>query len=284
MASLVGSIRNIMSDSWWIVKVGVFTAVLFFILDQGYHIPPSVPEQTIQMALAVFWIIMLGIAAVAMNRNINNKSPFLPGLFSIHEIIIKGIFAAIALIPGILLAYALYIGLSKITVEQPVVTIIFYVLAAAFVSPFLLIPVVLTSAKGNLFDAFRLNILFGGAGNVMVQILSYIIQYAIIVGAVVAVLYFFILEMLGDHFALLILKAFVLVITFISVFSYASDLYGEAIPAIKEKEIKQKRKVRPMQENTSKNNRIRPGQRPNRPEHRRPNRGDGGSSSRRNTP
>ncbi len=232
MASLINSIRNITSDPWWFVKIGIFSGVLFYILDQGYHIPQVMSDQNIMSMVISLFFVFTGIAAVSMYRNINNLSPFFPGLTSIFEILIKGIFVTIAMFPGLLISYFLYNYLITIEFENLTVTIIIYVIAASIMSPFIFIPAVLACVRGNLLDALKLDIVFKGAGNYIVQFLSYLIQYAIIVGAVTLVLYYFLVEMLGDHWSLLFLKSIVIVITFFSIFSYSSDLYGDAIPQI----------------------------------------------------
>ena len=241
MASLINSIRNITSDPWWFVKVGIFSGILFYILDQGYHIPPVMSDQNIMSLVIALFFVFTGVAAVSMHRNINNLAPFFPGLTNIFEILIKGTFVTIAMIPGLLLSYIIYNYLITVQFENLTVAVIIYVIAASIMSPFVFIPAVLASVRGNLVDAFRLDIVFKGAGNYIVQFLSYLIQYAIIVGAVTIILYYFLVEMLGDHWSLLFLKSVVIVITFFSIFSYSSDLYGDAIPQLSIKE-KQERK------------------------------------------
>ena len=259
MASLVGSVKNMMSDAWWFVPIGVLTAVLFLILDQWYHIPQTLPDDTLNMFLCIYFFILFGIVGVNINRNINNKSPYFPGIFSIFEVLWRGICTSISIIPGVALAYWLNSILTTFTFEYMILTVIFYAIAIALVTPFIFIPAVLCNVGNNPLNAFRLNILFLGAGNVIVQYLSYLLQYALIIGTITAVIYYFILQMLGDHCALLILKCLVIVITFLSAFSYASDLYGDAIPEIKEKVRKPKKKqIKPQSASTIQQRRQRP--------------------------
>jgi hypothetical protein len=168
-----------------------------------------------------------------MHRNINNKTPFFPGPLSIFDILLKSVFAVIVTAPGIFLGYTLFTYLSKSFTFDLIVTILVYTIAAAIVSPFIVIPLVLMSVRGNPIDALRLNNLFAGAGNYIVQALSYVIQYIIIFGFITACLYFFFVEMLGDHPILLVLQCLIIVLSFYSFLAYSSDLYGEAIPEIK---------------------------------------------------
>ena len=108
--------------------------------------------------------------------------------------------------------------------------------------PFIFVPLVLYSVNGKLTDAFRFNLIYEASGNYTVQFASYLLQYALIMGFATNLVYITILEMLGDHVGLLILKAVVIVISFLSVFSYSSDLYQDVIPEIKEKTQKRQRK------------------------------------------
>ena len=103
---------------------------------------------------------------------------------------------------------------------------------------------VLYSVNGNLTDAFKFNIIYEASGNYTVQFASYLIQYVFIMGFATYLVYITILEMLGDHVGLLILKAVVIVISFLSVFSFSSDLYQDVIPEIKKRQDKKRRRIR----------------------------------------
>jgi len=244
MASLINSIRNVTSDPWWFVKLAFFSAIIFYILYNSYDYPAGNPNLTVIYIVISF--LYLGCAAVCMHRNINNKNPFFPGLFSIPEVLIKSIGAAIAIIPGLLIYYACMTFVQNNFVFEPFVMGVIYICVTLFFSPFIFIPVVLYSVNGKITDAFRFNIIFEASGNFVVQFLSYMLQYALIFVTSTLVVYFLLLEMLGDHVSLLILKCIVIVLTFFSIFSYCSDLYGDVIPLIKEKKKQRpglKRKV-----------------------------------------
>lgn len=232
MASFINSIRNMTGDGWWFAKIGLCSAALFYILYNEYDYP--INDQRILIAKTVLVAIFLGIATVSMNRNITNKIPFFPKIVDIPETILKIIGSCILVIPGIAAYYYAFKYISTYEME-PFVAFVVYTLTICLLTPLIYIPLVLYAARGKFTDGFRINILFNGAGNVIVQSLSYIIQAGIIGGAIVISIYYMLLQMLGDHVSLLILKSIVLVILFFSTFSYASDMYGEGIPEIEEK-------------------------------------------------
>ena len=61
MASFINSIRNITSDTWWFVKLAFFSAVVFFVLDQGYY-----QRNNDSYIVAYILLCMLGIE---LNKN-----------------------------------------------------------------------------------------------------------------------------------------------------------------------------------------------------------------------
>ena len=70
MASFVNSIRNITSDPWWFVKVVVYSAIVFYVLDQGYY-QRNNPNYVIAYVLLV--VLGMGCASFLMHKNINNR-------------------------------------------------------------------------------------------------------------------------------------------------------------------------------------------------------------------
>ncbi|MCD7779581.1 MAG: hypothetical protein LUH05_02785, partial [Candidatus Gastranaerophilales bacterium] len=150
MASLVDSIRSMTGDSWWIVKIAFFSAVLFFILYESYYYPP---DNTPMMAFySIIGMLFLGCASITVNRNINNKSPLFPSLFSIPEIIIKSICSTIAILPGLLLYYLCMVFVQTSFEFEPFVMAVIYICITAVFSPFIFVPVVLYSVRSKLSD------------------------------------------------------------------------------------------------------------------------------------
>ena len=237
MASTLGAIRNILSDRYWVLKLGLFIGAYFYLRNQEHLWNPSLNEQTALMFQGILFVILLGCANISMHRNINNIEPFIPGLKSIPEIIIKSILSIIVAIPGLILAYALYIFISNTFIfQEKFVEFVVYVIAGIIMSAFIFIPVILLSVRGNIHDAMRFDIIFKGAGNFIVKIMGLAIVYSLFMGFITYVLYNFILEMLGDHPALLLLQCTLIIFTFYVFFSFGSDLYGDGIPEIDLKE------------------------------------------------
>ncbi|MCD7779429.1 MAG: hypothetical protein LUH05_02005, partial [Candidatus Gastranaerophilales bacterium] len=85
--------------------------------------------------------------------------------------------------------------------------------------------------------------ILNASGNYVVQFLSYLIQYILILCSVTLCIYFLLLNMFGDHVSLLVLKSILIVISFFSIFIFSSELYGDVIPEIKVKKVKSKRKI-----------------------------------------
>ena len=236
MASFINSIRNLTSDPWWFVKVSFFSAIVFLVLDQGYYNRENPNYVIVYIILAVF---AMGTASILMHRNINNLSPILPSLFSIPELVIKSIGTSLVALPGLLL-FGLSVNFVADNFEfEPFVSFVVYLCIVLFFVPFIFVPTVLYSVRGSFTDAFKIQAIIDAAGNYTVQFASYLLQYVFIIGFATYLIYTVILEMLGDHVGLLILKCVVIVLSFLSVFSYSSDLYVDVIPELK---IKQKRK------------------------------------------
>ncbi len=240
MASFINSIRNITSDPWWLVKVVVYSAIVFYVLDQGYY-QRNNPNYAI--AYIILAVIGMGCASFLMHKNINNERPILPSLFSIFELIGKSIGASLVALPGALLFLLVVNYLYDNFEFEPFVAFVVYLCVTLFFVPFIFVPTVLYSVNGSFTDAFKISNIYEASGNFTVQFAGYLLQYAFIMGFATYLIYTTILEMLGDHVGLLILKSFVIVLSFLSVFSFSSDLYQDVIPELKEKTKKRKFKI-----------------------------------------
>ncbi len=233
MASLINSLRNISSDSWWAPKLAFLT---FFV-----YIAVNNKEQTGQvksafpLMLVLLIIVFLGCASVMMHRNINNKSPILPSLFSVLEVILKAIGCTFSIIPGAAIYYFCISWVQKTLLFEPFVMYVIYICISLFFAPFIFIPAVLYSVDGKLKDAFRLDIIFAGSGNFVVQFLSYIIQYFFILFLFTFLLYLLFTSMMGESVFIPIIYSIFIVVSFFSFFSFCADLYEDVIPPIKSK-------------------------------------------------
>lgn len=241
MASFINSIRNLTSDPWWFVKIAVFSAIVFYVLDQGYYNRNNPNYAIVYIALAA---LSMGCATFLMNRNITNRRPILPSLFSLPELLWKALGASLVALPGTLLFLLTANYIYDNFEFEPFVAFVIYLCVTLFFVPFIFVPLVLFSVRGNFVDAFDFKRIVDAAGNYTVQFAGYLIQYAFIMGFATYLIYITILEMLGDHVGLLILKSIVIVISFLSVFSFSSDLYQDVIPELKTH--KKKRHVQPQ--------------------------------------
>ncbi len=239
MASLINSIRSLAGDSCWLLKLGVFSAILFYVMDNDLNYPNGNPVLT--PVYIVLFVIMLGCASVAMNRNIKNISPIFPNLFDIFDIIIKSVGSVIAIAPGSFLCFYCISLIQKNIIFEPFVMAVIYICVVVFFVPFIFLPVIFYSVNGNIFDAFNVKKIYEASGNFTVQFLSYVLQYFFIICVSTYVIYSLLLGMLGDNVSLLILKCIVIVISFYSFFIFCSDLYGDVIPEI---QIKKKKKLK----------------------------------------
>ena len=245
MASTISAIRNILSDRYWIIKLGLYTGVYFYLRNQAHLWQPDLNDQTAFVFQIILFVLLIGAATVSMHMNIANEEPFLPGIKNIPDVILKSVLGIIAITPGLMLTYALYTFISNtFHFQEAFVAVLVYTISALIMSSFIFIPLILLSVRGNIIDAFRYDILFKGAGNYIVQILGFALVYTLVIGTLTIVTYKFIEEMLGDHPALLLLQCIVIIFTFFSFFSFSSDLYGDAIPEIDlKKQYKHVKKV-----------------------------------------
>ena len=240
MASVWNAVRNISSDSWWAVKILFLATPIYFIVDGTYL---SIFSEEEKLAIYVLLAaIYLGVASVTMHRNINNKTPLMPSLFSIPELIVKTIGMSIVSLPLLLLyAYGIYCLNYYLTFE-PFVMWVIYICVTLFLSPFLFIPPVLYSVRGRIWDAFNLRIVFEGGGNFSVQFLSFLLQYTFTIFFVAFLFYQLFLNMVKDDTALKIVISITSVFSFITFYSYCSDMYNEQIPPLPERKPNKKLK------------------------------------------
>lgn len=234
MASLIGTIRSSLGDQWWFIKAALAVYVVYFAI---HDLPKYLPTPDLQiMAYSLLGIIFIGCATVAMNHNITNCYPLFPGFTSILEVIIKTIGSFFVILTGGIITGGIVYLIGTIPADNIIVKYIFYALTMLFMMPFLIIPLVLYSARGKLTDAFRLGIIFGSAGNFIMNFIVFVIQFAIIFVLSYFCLFFFLKQMFGDnHISLELLLYLYAVISFFVSMVYFSDLYDDTIPAIEVK-------------------------------------------------
>jgi hypothetical protein len=233
MASLINSIRNISSDTFWVLKLSIFVVALFFLKDKDLNYPTGDPN-LVPFFIFVYFV-MLGFAGVAMHRNIHNKTPLFPNIFDLPELVWMAVGGTITVLPASFLYYVAFNFVNTNFVFDDFIMFVINLVLLLVFTPFIFTPFVLFTVNRNLFQAFNIMNILEGAGNFIVQAGAYILQYIFTIGILTMLFYYLFVGMLGDHMILLVLKCIVIVISFFSILLYCSDLYEDVIPAIKVK-------------------------------------------------
>ena len=97
MASVLNAVRNILSDSLWIIKIVVFSIPLFFIINYGST--GDVFGGGRVVPCLVLASIYIGISSFIINRNVNNTVPVLPSLPEVLDIIKRALVVLFIAIP-----------------------------------------------------------------------------------------------------------------------------------------------------------------------------------------
>ena len=240
MASVINAVRNIISDSWWLLKIIVFALPIFLILN--YKLLDEANQINNIIIFIIISCLYLGISSFIINRNINNLSPILPSLFSVFDLLKRSIFVSLVSIPlYMLLLYAFNYLYTTLNSQQIVMYIIMVIVTFLF-SPFILIPTVYYSVRDNLLDALNIKLILNASGNFTVAFMSYLIQYVIIFGLIGFCIYKLLTQMIESEMALNIAISIFIVLSIFTLYSYCSDLYPEVIPEVKNKVKKKKLK------------------------------------------
>ena len=121
--SVINAVRNILSDNFWGLKLLCLTlpvySIFHFELLEKYKLNDFI------IIAIIFSTFYFGTAAFLMNRNINNKVPILPSLFTIPSFLKSFVFGSILSIP-LLSAYVYIIKFisENFTAETLVMNII----------------------------------------------------------------------------------------------------------------------------------------------------------------
>lgn len=238
MANIVNAIRNLSSDSWWFIKVLVLAAPIFYFFENTS--PATFDFNSFLPYFVVFSILYLGFASVMMHRNIQNKAPLMPSLFSLPEFIVKSIGISIVSLPMYIL-YFMAMSFVYNTVElETYLMVIIYVAVTLLFAPFIYIPSVLYSVNGKLTEAFNFKIIFECGGNFCVQFLAFLLQYVFTIFLVTLLFFHWFKNMLEDPLLLNITVSLSIVISFLTLYSYCADMYGDVIAQLPEKKKKKK--------------------------------------------
>ncbi len=227
MTTIFNSMKNITGDVWWLPKLIVLSVPIYLLLTS------QLPKENMPAVVIFISIFYLGCASFIMHNIINNKSTVLPSLFNIPEFIVRALCMSIVSIPMYLLCfYCIDLIQKNVIFELPVMAII-YICAVLFFTPFIFIPAVLYSVRGNLSDALNLKILLTGGGNFALQIMSFALQYIFTLGLLIFLIYKLLTSMLDDILALNIFYSISIVFSFLTLYSYCADMYDDVIPPLK---------------------------------------------------
>ncbi len=241
MANIVNALRNVSSDSWWFIKILVMAVPIFYFFE--YTSPATFDFNSFVPYLVVFSVLYLGVAAVMMHRNIQNKAPLLPSLFTLPEYIVKSIGLSIVSLPMYVL-YFMSMTFVYNTVElETYLMVIIYVAITLLFAPFIYIPSVLYSVNGKITEAFNFKIIFECGGNFCVQFLSFLLQYVFTIFFVTMLFFHWFKNMLEDPLLLNITVSLSIVLSFLTLYSYCADMYGDTIAQLPEKQKKKKFKT-----------------------------------------
>jgi hypothetical protein len=235
MSSIINAYRNIISDNSWFVKAVIMTAPVFMLLNFALGKEGGISETEIAMSI-IAMCLYLGIGTYMMNRNINNNSPILPNLLGIPELLFHTFFSIIVVAPGTLLCmFLLKTANTYLFLDQYMMYMI-YAFIVIVCCPFVFIPLCLYAVEGKIQNVFKLKPLIDGAGNFIVAIFAFLIQYAFTIVVAWFLFYTILSAMMKDNLLINALNSFFIILTFLTFFSYVSDQYGESIPDPRRKE------------------------------------------------
>lgn len=240
MANAINAIKNIISDRIWFIKIAVLAipVYLYFTVD-NFASSILVNDLNFWAALSILY---LGVSSVLIHRNVNNKVPILPSLFDVIDIIRRSICSFIVALPGLIsLFVVLYLLNTYLPYLSDTVKIIAHAACIVILFPFISIPVVIYSANGKLTDLFKVKNVQSASGDFIVSFITFLIQYALTVAFFTFLVYEAFKTFYGENFmGIPILFSFVITFSYIMLFSWASDLYGQIIPAVENKPKKDK--------------------------------------------
>lgn len=234
--SVVNAVRNILSDNFWGLKLLCLTLPVFSIFH--FDLLEKYKLNDFILIAIIFSTFYFGTAAFLMNRNINNKVPILPSLFTLPSFVKSFVFGSLLSIP-MLSAYVYIIKFIAGNFNaEPLVMNIIYACVTIFLAPFMFIPIILYSAREKISDAFNVKVFYDAAGNFTVSFLTFILQYFFIIAIPWYIAYRIFYDMVTVDTCIHVVHSFFIVLSFFTFYSYCSDMYGEVIPKLKTKRNK----------------------------------------------
>ncbi|MBQ4123061.1 hypothetical protein IJD44_04990 [bacterium] len=234
MAGVINAFKNIASDRFWIFKIAIFSIPLYLYFSyKKLVLTFFLHDYLFYLVLGIFY---LGISSVIINRNINNKSPILPFIPDAFEVLIKTIGSLLAAIPSLFVICYLFFFIDNfLSVDDANVLSVIKIATVVLLFPFACMPIVVYSVRGNLLDVFKSAKIYFDCGSFVEQFIFFIVQSIFTMGVLFVLVYAFIKQYLGmSPIFINVFYSFYITLYVLMVFSWASDLYGEVIPELKE--------------------------------------------------
>ena len=229
MSSIINAYRNIISDNSWFLKTVIMSIPIFMVLNFVMEKTNGIDEKTFALFVAIL-VLYLGTGTHIMNRNINNNAPILPNILELPELLFHSFFSIIVALPGgALCLVAIKLINTYFSFDFKTMCCLYAITIILF-CPFIFIPLCLYSMNRKIAEAFNLKPLIDGGGNFIVSIFSFIVQYIFTFAIVWALLYIVFSQMMSDNIIVNIIHSFFIVLTFLTLFSYISDQFGDSIP------------------------------------------------------
>lgn len=229
MASIIDSARNITEDTWWFPKMLVLCCFCYAVYN--YAQTPGADSKQLYSLIIISVILFFGIGSFLINAIINNTYPVIPGLANIFAVIRNALITPLLFFPGCVFGYFTFnIIKDFIPSAEPFVYYVTGIIIFLLFLPFAIIPVILFSVKNKITDALNITIIVKSAGNFIVSILTFIIQYVLTIAVLYLLFYFLVKNMFGfNEVTTSILYSFFTILSVLLFFSYCAMLYGNGI-------------------------------------------------------
>ena len=231
MTTIINAVRNILSDRFWFLKIICLAYPLYSIITSK-NVSHDILSSDNMVLFAILAAAYIGFGAFMMSKNINNKSPIMPSLLTLPEYTIKTIVGTLLSAPFVILIVFGIFKINEMFTYDWYILIFFYLALFILVAPLLFIPLTFYCVKDKITDAFRIKDLLESSGNFVISILAFLIQYAATVGALWFLLYQLSVSMLINDVLQQVINSVFVVISFLVLYSYISDDYGNNIKNI----------------------------------------------------
>lgn len=176
MASIIDSIKEIYSDKFSLAKL-VLLAVPVYYSYQVYL--QSKQDYTFFLMVAgITLFILFGFFTDLINNVISERDYILPR--NPFKMIFLGIKGVIALAPVCYISYLSLNYLYALIIPIPVFGFAFMYMFSVIFAGIILTSFVMFSSRGNIFDTYNVKILFKKSGDMIINIMFFLLQLMVI--------------------------------------------------------------------------------------------------------